>query len=335
MAVWIVRAGGSGEHEELALDKKVVVIAWPELGDLSKIKTRDDLKEFCFKTYPNEKPNTVLNWIAQLWNFRETIQKGELVVLPLKTRSAIAVGIVEGDYEYRPDYPEQAQHTRKVKWLRDDIPRNSFDQDLLYSFGAFLTVGRVRRNKAEERIRAVVEGKKPQVTQLQVEEETEEATIDLEVVARDYIMTYIGQKYKGHDFAELVGHVLRAQGYKTRVSPPGADGGVDIIAGKGQMGFDHPKLVVQVKSSSTQADVKVFRELQAVVKNFGAEQGLLVSWGGFTNSTRKEAERHFFEIRLWDSGDLIENLLKNYENLPDDIKAELPLKRIWTLVPEE
>jgi len=47
------------------------------------------------------------------------------------------------------------------------------------------------------------------------------------------------------------------------------------------------------------------------------------------------AGRLFFEIRLWDSGDLVDVLLENYERLPEDLKAELPLKRIWTLVPEE
>ena len=32
---------------------------------------------------------------------------------------------------------------------------------------------------------------------------------------------------------------------------------------------------------------------------------------------------------------MIENLLTHYEQLPEDIQAELPLKRIWTLVLEE
>jgi len=31
----------------------------------------------------------------------------------------------------------------------------------------------------------------------------------------------------------------------------------------------------------------------------------------------------------------VDVLLENYERLPEDLKAELPLKRIWTLVPEE
>jgi hypothetical protein len=37
----------------------------------------------------------------------------------------------------------------------------------------------------------------------------------------------------------------------------------------------------------------------------GAAQGLIVAWGGYRQSVAKEASRLFFEIRLWDSGDLV------------------------------
>lgn len=118
------------------------------------------------------------------------------------------------------------------------------------------------------------------------------------------------------------------------VSPEGADGGIDIVAGAGPMGFDPPRLGVQVKSSDTSVDVKVLRELQGALKNFGADQGLLVSWGGFTGPLLKEARRMYFEIRLWDAGDIVDNLLRHYEALSPDIQTDLPLKRIWVRVPE-
>jgi restriction system protein len=77
------------------------------------------------------------------------------------------------------------------------------------------------------------------------------------------------------------------------------------------------------------------RELQGVMKSFGAEQGLLVSWGGFKNSVLSEARRLFFEIRLWDAGDVVNALLEDYERMSAELQAELPLKRIWAMVPEE
>lgn len=68
---------------------------------------------------------------------------------------------------------------------------------------------------------------------------------------------------------------------------------------------------------------------------FKADQGLLMSWGGFNSPVIKEARQSFFSVRLWDADDLVEALLKNYDRIPEDLKSELPLKRIWALVPEE
>jgi len=77
------------------------------------------------------------------------MQANELVVLPLKTTGTIAVGRVSGPYVYRDDLGSDFRHARPVTWTKTTVPRDDFDQDLLYSFGAFLTVGQVRRENAE------------------------------------------------------------------------------------------------------------------------------------------------------------------------------------------
>lgn len=101
------------------------------------------------------------------------------------------------------------------------------------------------------------------------------------------------------------------------------------------MGFSSPRLCVQVKSSPDPADVGVLRGLQGVLQNFRADQGLLVCWGGFKSSVIQEARQSFFTVRLWDSGELLQAIVKNYDKFPADLQAELPLKKIWALVLEE
>ncbi len=339
MAVWLVRAGKRGEREQIALDNGLALIGWDELPDLSNIQSQEEMKSLFDLVYPDEKEKTVANWVGQVWSFFRRIQPGDLIVLPLKSQSAIAIGKCTGPYQYRPDLQEGAYHTRPVEWIRKEIPRSAFDQDILYSFGAFLTVGRIKRNNAEERIRAVLEGRQPVAVSPSAEEDENDDDIlplsNLEQYARDQIAKHIAQKFKGDDLSNLVAALLEVQGYQTQTSQPGADGGVDIIAGRGTMGFDRPWLCVQVKSSEQPVDVKILRELQGVLKNFGAEQGLLVSWGGFKQSVLREARRLFFEIRLWDAGELVDMLLQNYDKLPEDLQAEIPLKRIWTLVLED
>lgn len=330
MALWLVRAGKYGEQEEKVIENGIISIGWHRLPDLSHIKTKDELQQLYEKTYPEEKPKTVLNKVSQVWAFFNRIQKGDLVVLPLKKRSDIAIAEVIGPYQYRTDISDDIRHIRPVRWIKTDLPRTAFTQDLLYSFGAFMTVCQISRNNAEERVKQVLRGKYKEI------EEPEEpvAIDDIEQAARDQIMEYISRHFKGHELAQLVEAVLKAQGYITKRSAPGPDGGVDILAASGPMGFDKPYLCIQVKSSDSPIDVTAFRNLQGIIKGFGADQGLFVSWGGFKSTVHDEARRSFFTIRLWDSGDLIEAIFKYYERFDEEIKAELPLKRIWCLVKE-
>jgi len=305
MTVWLVRAGRSGERETLALEQSLSVLGWQEMPDLSNVNSKEALEVLIRDTYPDAGKRRIANWTTQLWAFRSRIQVDDLVTLPLKQQSAVAIGKITGSYKYRPDLPADSRHTRSTKWLKTDVPRSKFGQDLLYTLGAFLTVCKVERNNAEERIKAIIAGQAPPAPVTSEGGVEDGGPIDLEQYAQDDISAFIGQVFKGHELTRLVDEILMAQGYNTLVSPEGADGGIDIVAGAGPMGFDAPRLGVQVKSGDSPIDVKVLRELQGALKNFGADQGLLVSWGGFTGPLLKEARRLHFAIRLWDAGQVV------------------------------
>lgn len=334
MNLYLVRAGRHGEREKAALDGGFVTGGWNELPDLSDVQKREELEALFTRTNPDLSRNQARNYIGQIWIFIHEICKGDLVALPLRSRSAIAVGEVTGDYEYNKKIAEGVKHLRKVRWLKI-IPRSDFDQDLLYSFGAFMTVCKIKRNNAVERIQKLLKGEQitPQpATSIESELEAGNYVIDLEQFGRDQISYYIARKFKGHALARLVEAVLKAEDYYTFSSSPGPDGGVDILAAKGSLGFDQPKICVQVKSSDSPVDVRTLRELQGVMTKVRAEHGLLVAWGGYNSKTEQEAKDAFFSIRLWDSADLIDAILKHYEKFSDELKAELPLKRTWSLV---
>ena len=339
MALWVVRAGRHGENETYALDNNLVVIGWEGVGDLANCTERDHVGKLVAETYPDDRPAALPVWTGELWAIRTRINPGDLVVLPLKTRSALAVGRIAGPYQFDAKAPFEAKHQRSVKWIRKDLPRSDIDQDILFSFGSTLTVFQVTRNDAEQRVLAAVQGKKqltPNPPSADLSDPTGDATpIDLEQFVRDQVSKFISQKFRGHDLSRLVAGILTAQGYQVQSSPPGADGGVDIVAGQGPMGFDPPRMAVQVKSSDSPVDVGVLRELQGVMPTFGADRGLIVSWGGFKDSVLREARKLFFSIRLWDAGDLVTALQQNYERLPPDLQAEIPLRHVWLLAPEE
>ncbi len=335
MTLWLVRAGRFGEREQFAVENNLAILGWEELPDLSKVQTREELADLLSDYYPDKQKKTLINWESQLWPFVNSMQIGELVAMPLKHRAIIKFGYVTGEYKYEPANPSGFKHTRPVKW-KYEIPRNQIEQDLLYSFGSAMTVCKITRNDAENRIKALLSGK-PTRTPVPPDagpgDEPEEL-LDLEQIARDQITDTITQTFKGHKLAHLTAAVLQAQGYKLRISPEGPDGGVDIIAGKGPLGFESPRLVVQVKSGDSPVNVKTYRELNGVINSFGAESGLIVAWGGFQGQVDKEAAREYFKIRLWDADDLVQMIQENFDNLPEDIQNELPLKRIWVLIPQ-
>lgn len=110
MALWMVRAGSSGEREKFAIDKNCVVIGWDRIPDMGPLSDKDAMTEAYKSSHPAEKLGTIANAVGQLRSFAHRIQKGDLVVLPLKTRAALAVGTVTGPYEFHKDGPEGAVH---------------------------------------------------------------------------------------------------------------------------------------------------------------------------------------------------------------------------------
>jgi restriction system protein len=249
---------------------------------------------------------------------------------------------VKSACKFDPAAVEDYRHYREIEWLNTDIPRSSFDQDLLYSFGAFLTVCEIKRNDAEKRVRGMSKNlwqsslPKPVFESSNAEVTEEQISVDLEELARDSIAKLIIQKFKGHGMARLVEAVLKAQGFTTYLSPEGPDKGIDILAAGGAFGFSTPKICVQVKSGDTPADRPEFTQLIGAMQSVQADHGLFMSWSDFKPTVYKEVPVQFFKVRLWNQNDLIEQLLDNYDKLDQDIRAELPLKRIWTIAnPEE
>jgi restriction system protein len=338
---WLVRAGRHGERESMAVEQSLALVGWEELDDLSKVATRDQLVDVLRSTYPDAGSGRIANWTGQLWAFLHRVQPGDLAVLPFKHRPMIAIGRVTGPYAFRADLPVDARHVRPVQWLRTDIPRTAVGQDLLYSLGAFLTVCELRRNQAAQRLAALADtGRDPgqsaavgaEPAELVDIEEAATTRIDFARLAQDGISAFIAERFSGHGLARLVEAVFQARGMTTFRSPEGPDAGIDVLAGAGPLGMDAPRVCVQVKTGSV--DVRIVRELQGVLGRLGADQGLVVAWAGLTKSAEAELRQQFFQVRVWTADDLIRELTSVYDRLPDDLQAELPLKRVWTLALE-
>lgn len=351
MALWLVRGGSYGEHEAKFISENKVCLTWSELtaNNLTSIPDYDGIKKYVTQMLPNEPARKLGNWSGQIWAFMLAMKEGDWVVMPRKKKSTIAIGEIKSKCKFDASAPDDYKQYREVKWLDAEIPRSNFDQDVLYSFGAFMTVCEIKRNDAEARVRAMasnnwhvsaVSTTKARVVEITdgstaTASATEEVGVDLEQLAKDAIAKLIIQKFKGHGMARLVDAILRAQGFTTYLSPEGPDKGIDILAGSGAFGFNDPKICVQVKSGDTPADHPEFTHLIGAMQSVQAEFGLFVSWSDFKQTVNKEEAAKFFKVRLWNQNDLIEQLLENYDKLDQNIRAEIPLKRIWLVANED
>lgn len=336
--LWMVRLGKFGEQEANALESGELVTGW-HVGDLTSAQSREAILPILELAYPDEKVGTLANWAAQLNQLKNVAQPDDLIVTPLKTTGTLAVGRLVGGYKHGP----QGNPIRSVKWLRTDLPRTALKQDLLYSLGATQTVCEVQRNDAFNRVlAAATKGadpgygtasiSSPMTSSLEPGAEIE--TADIADLARDQIEKRISSQFAGHAFTQLIAAILNVQGYRTEVSPPGPDKSIDILAGQGRLGMTSPRFVVQVKSGDIVVDQPTLQALIGSIADVQADHGLLVSWSGFTQPVRRRVNELYFRVRLWDRKDIVDALLETYDQLPESVRAELPLRRIWSLVPE-
>ena len=330
MAVWLCRAGRLGEYEARFLEDGKIFYTFQEIDrPLTDFPTKKDLQAFFLSLPSPAKKNAARVYAGQGFAFCHEMSVGDWIITPSKTAPGILrFAEIVGDYEYIPDAEESYRHARPVRWFAN-LARNLFDADTLASLGAFMTICKI---KQEERIKKVV--KNPQNAGFS-EVSTLSPRKNLEAESLDEISAFLIHNFKGHGLTRVIEAILRAKGYVVYRSEEGPDHGVDLLASAGSLGFGSPKICVQVKSAEDAVERVVLDQLLGTMANVGADYGLLVSWGGFKKSILRDVPMQFFKVRLWTRIDILNELLQCYDALDEQIKQEIPLRRIWVLGNEE
>lgn len=349
---WVIRSGRYGERDSWALQHGFSGGGWSEVPDLTPCSSRDDVARVVGATFHGDSDAKLANTTGQLWALRSRINSGDLMVMPLKTTRQIALGRVTGGYEYRSEEEDRnRRHVVPVDWQRVDLPRSAVKQDLLFTLGSAMSIFSPSKNNAVARLEHLLEhllehgtdpgqvpvplGSAPSrtspVTPVDATEDVDEPELatDIEQVAYDQIMSRIAEDFAGHGLATLVTALLEAEGMRCTQSPPGPDGGIDIVAGRGLLGLDDP-ILVQVKSGG-QVGAPVVSQLHGVMATYGAKQGLLVAWGGLSKPAQDALKSSQLRVRVWQSTDVVDAVLANYERLDETLRTQLPLKRVWML----
>ena len=138
-----------------------------------------------------------------------------------------------------------------------------------------------------------------------------------------------------YDLQKLVASLLKAMGYHVSwISPPGKDGGLDILAWNDPLGTRPPRIKVQVKREQGATNVSTLRSFLALLGD--NDVGIFVSTGGFTKDAEDEARtQQSRQVTLVNLQRLFELWVEHIEKFDEEARDFLPLKPIYFLSPDD
>lgn len=304
-----------------------MAIGWEEMGDLSLIpNSRESFKRSYVKTYPEAKKGSIATSAGMLYRFVNEVQVGDYVVFPSKVDRMINLGMVESEYYFDTNtslYPNR----RKVTWLRH-LPRTAFSQGALHEVGSALSFFQVK-NYADEYLKALDKDFKGDIVEPDTDETVARTAEEIIESTRDFILKELSKNLKGYDLEPFVADLLQAMGYRTILSPRGGDSGVDIIAYKDEL---PPRIVVQVKSQDGDIKEATIQSLKGAMRE--GDYGLFVTLSNYTQNAQAYLD-HTPIIRGINGTELVELILKYYNQLSEKYRKMIPLKMVYIPVSME
>jgi len=322
---WMVRADVGGRLASEFKANSLVAIGWSEALNTLNLKTRDEFVQRMRATYPEESKGMIVNAAGQVFRFVREMQMGDQIVTYDNVRRTYMVGTITSDAQYDESlFDKEFPLFRSVQWVKE-LSRDDLSLTSKNSLGSTLTLFKVPPESVTE-IEALMQGV---AVQPQVEDEPQEESLlqDIQGKSREFIKDKIS-KLDWDQMQMLTAGLLRAMGYKTRISPSGPDRGKDIVASPDGFGFEQPRIIVEVKHRRGQMGSQEVRSFLAVIRHPG-DKGLYVSTGGFSREAFYEAERATNPITLMDLDGLVEAILEHYESMDLEARVLLPLTRVY------
>ena len=327
MTMWMVRAESDGRLFRPFIDKSLVAIGWPDLGDLSSFESREAIATQLRKEDPGRSAGAYRTTSGVLFRFLKEMQAGDAVISYDRTRRIYAVGKLKENYRFDTEGDSDYPNVRPVDWTAANVSRDALTTATKNTLGSTLTVFRLPET-AEQDVWQAASGKPEGPSEDEDAADAEEKLLLEDLESRS--IEFIKDRIIGLDWENLqvlVAGLLRAMGYKTRISARGPDRGKDVVASRDGFGFESPRIVVEVKHRKEHVGAPEIRSF--VGGRHMDDKGLYVSTGGFSKEAKYEAERAKVPVTLLDLDDLAETLAQNYETLDAETRRLVPLRRIY------
>lgn len=325
--MWMIRAEGGSLYDDFR-ERGIAAIGWTNFAPHVKAgMTREELIALYQSIEPGAKVKTAISGASQVWRFMNEIKIDDWVVTYSPANRTYLIGKVIGDAQYHSELADFGMTlARPVAWKEKEVERDSLSDPTKNSLGSTLTIFVVAEFAMQELLGEVAG--KPMGPAPEVIEEQAEADplTGLESLAIERIKDIVNS-LDWSEMQELVAGILRAMGYKTQVSPAGSDRGKDIIASPDGFGFEHPRIIVEVKHRKGQMGTQQIRSFLG--GRHPDDRGLYVSTGGFSKEAYYEADRASVPLTLWTSDHVVRALIDHYEATDTETKRLVPLKRTY------
>jgi restriction system protein len=325
--MWMVRGGEGAFAVQDFLAKGIVAIGWSGAGtNWTKYPDRAAIQKKIAEESPEHTDTQNLVGARQIERFLRQFKVGDRVITYDPAGRHYFVGTIKGDAKHEPGLIHGLETYRPVVWEKGKVSRDELSVTARNSLGAISTLFRVPETAAAE-MAARLAGRRavdPEIVE-EVQEETD-LLKDVQARSHEFIKDRIS-KLDWEQVQRLVAGLLRAMGYKPRISPLGPDRGKDIIASPDGFGFESPRIVVEVKHRRGAMGANEIRSF--VGGRHKDDKGLYVSSGGFTKEAHYEAERSSIPLTLMDMDELALAVSEYYDRMDAETRAMLPLIRIY------
>lgn len=309
---WAVRLGEGGKYVKDAQKGKFIAVGWNNLGDLANLTNQDDLKKLYKEKYCEQREAQIAINHGQVWNFINNLKVGDIILTPYLKK--ILIGKVTSNYQYKSDWSDKCSyvHRREVKWLKE-IERVQLPQKLKSSMGGQLTIFNL--DKHVQAIDYLItgikeEGKKKEITGDKLVDTVKEKLFDL----------------SPEEFEKFITHLFSLIGFEAATTRYIADKGVDVIGTLNPDGLADLVLRVQVKRVKGNIGAAEVRGIRGTLAQ--GEHGAIVALSGFTSQAQEESQApNKIPIALIDGEMLVDLILKHYDELGEEYKKLIPLRR--------
>lgn len=312
--VWCVRAE-FGTYTPHFVRGGYIAIGWEELGDLSKVRTREQLYEMYRESYPKDSNIVTGQQVGQINRFVLEMKAGDYVITPDANTDLLHYGRLTEEstnYQFKGDDGCPYNHRRHIEWAKITLNRSAFSVPFQNTIRSSLTVFAI--SQIEEFLHVIGQARHPTKQQYEY---------DAYAVVLEQVL-----ELDAKEFEILVSHLLTALGFEgSEVVGRTGDGGVDATGELNVSNLAKVKIFVQAKrykigSKITGATVRALR--QAIP--FGG-QGAFITTADFqTGASEVALEQGFPRIGLINGRQLVDLLIEHWADIPEEFRLRLRLK---------